>query len=102
RGQRVPPGPKQPSMARPTASPRSNMIIVGLSPIVHESAASILVDGKLVAAASEERFSRVKNQGGFPHQALRYCLARAGVTASDVDHVAYAALPFGKERLRDL
>jgi len=78
------------------------MVIVGLSPIVHESAVGILVDGRLVAAAAEERFGRVKNQGGFPHQALRYCLERAGVTAKDVDYVAYAALPFHQERLRDL
>ena len=78
------------------------MVIVGLSPIAHESAVGILVDGRLVAAAAEERFSRVKNQGGFPHRALEFCLKQAGVCAQDVDHVAYAALPFHKERLRDL
>ncbi|NUP07100.1 MAG: carbamoyltransferase [Polyangiaceae bacterium] len=78
------------------------MVIVGLSPIVHESAVGILVDGKLVAAAAEERFGRVKNQGGFPHQALEYCLKRAGLTARDVDYVAYAALPFHQERMRDI
>lgn len=78
------------------------MIIVGLSPTVHESSVGILVDGKLVAAAAEERFTRVKNDGGFPHRALEYVLRRAGVRASDVDHVAYAALPFTQERLRDL
>jgi len=78
------------------------MVIVGLSPIAHESAVGILVDGKLVAAAAEERFGRVKNQAGFPHQALDFCLKRAGVTASDVDYVAYAALPFHRERMRDL
>ena len=78
------------------------MIIVGLSPIVHESSVGVLIDGKLVAAAAEERFSRVKNQGGFPHRALDYCLTKAGIRPSDVDHVAYAALPFGEERKRDL
>jgi carbamoyltransferase len=78
------------------------MVIVGLSPTAHESAVGILVDGKLVAAASEERFTRVKNQGGFPARALEWCMKRAGVSASDVDHVAYAALPFHKERARDL
>jgi carbamoyltransferase len=78
------------------------MIIVGLSPIVHESSVGILVDGALVAAAAEERFTRVKNQGGFPTRALEHCLAKAGVRASDVDHVAYAALPFKQERARDL
>ncbi|MFO0586946.1 MAG: carbamoyltransferase C-terminal domain-containing protein [Polyangiaceae bacterium] len=78
------------------------MIILGLSPTAHESAVGILVDGRLVAAASEERFSRVKNQGGFPTRALEFCLKRAGIEAKDVDHVAYAALPFQKERLRDV
>jgi carbamoyltransferase len=77
------------------------MIIVGLSPIVHNSAASVLVDGELVAAAAEERFSRVKNQSGFPHRALEFVLKQAGVEACDVDAVAYAALPFGAERLKD-
>jgi carbamoyltransferase len=77
------------------------MIIVGLSPIVHNSAASLLVDGQLVAAAAEERFSRVKNQGGFPHRALEFVLKQAALEASDVDAVAYAALPFGAERLKD-
>lgn len=78
------------------------MIILGLSPIAHESSVGIVVDGQLVAAAAEERFSRVKNQSGFPSRALEYCLQRAGITARDVDHVAYAALPFHRERLRDL
>jgi len=78
------------------------MIIVGLSPTAHESAVGILVDGRIVAAASEERFTRVKNQGGFPTRALEFCLKKAGVEAKDVDHVAYAALPFHKERLLDV
>lgn len=78
------------------------MVIIGLSPTAHESSVGILIDGKLVAAAAEERFTRVKNQGGFPHHALRWCMKQAGVTAAEVDHVAYAALPFYKERLRDL
>src|SRR5262245_46887970 len=78
------------------------MVIVGLSPIVHESAVGVVVDGRIVAAAAEERFSRVKNDGGFPHRALEYVLRKAGVGPAQVDHVAYAALPFAKERARDL
>lgn len=74
------------------------MIIVGLSPPAHESAAAIVVDGKLVAAAAEERFTRVKNQGGFPHEALRYVLRAAGVTAADVDFVALGWLEFRREQ----
>jgi carbamoyltransferase len=78
------------------------LITVGLSPVLHESAVGVVVDGKLVAAASEERFSRIKNDGGFPHRALEFVLRQARVTPAEVDHVAYAALPFFKERLRDL
>lgn len=78
------------------------MVIVGLSPIAHESAVGIIVNGKLVAAASEERFSRVKNQAGFPHKALEYILQKAGMRSQDVDHVAYAALPILEERRRDV
>jgi carbamoyltransferase len=78
------------------------MITIGLSPILHESAVGIVIDGKMVAAAAEERFSRIKNDGGFPHQALEFVMRQAGVSAADVDHVAYAALPFFKERLRDV
>ena len=78
------------------------MVIIGLSPIIHESAVGVVIDGKVVAAAAEERFTRVKNAGGFPHHALDYAMRAAGISARDVDHVAYAALPFGKERLRDL
>ena len=81
---------------------RKFMILLGLSPTSHESAVGILVDGKIVAAASEERFSRVKNQGGFPFRALEFCFKKAGVDPRDVDHVAYAALPYKEERRRDL
>ncbi len=78
------------------------MVIIGLSPILHESAVGVVAGGRLVAAAAEERFTRVKNDGGFPHRALAYVMQRAGITARDVDHVAYAALPFHRERLMDL
>lgn len=78
------------------------MITIGLSPILHESSVGVVIDGKLVAAAAEERFSRIKNDGGFPHRALEFAMRRAGITAADVDHVAYAALPFAKERFRDV
>jgi len=78
------------------------MITLGLSPTQHESAVGVVIDGKIVAAASEERFSRKKNDGGFPHKALAYVLQQAGIQPRDVDHVAYAALPFATERMRDL
>ena len=78
------------------------MITIGLSPTAHESAVGVVVDGELIAAAAEERFSRIKNDGGFPRRALEFVMRQAGVTAADVDQVAYAALPFYRERLRDL
>lgn len=78
------------------------MITIGLSPTLHESAVGVVIDGKIVAAAAEERFSRKKNDGAFPARALSFVLQRAGVAPKDVDHVAYAALPFRTERARDV
>src|SRR6185369_1978763 len=78
------------------------MVILGLSPTVHESAVGIVVNGQIVAAASEERFTRRKNQGGFPDRSLQFVMKQAGVTSREVDHVAYAALPYMKERTVDL
>src|SRR2546426_12133662 len=78
------------------------MVIIGLSPIVHESAVGVVGDNHLLAAAAEERFTRVKNQGGFPHNALASVMKQAGVSPSDVDYVAYAALPYVRERSLDI
>ncbi len=64
------------------------MIILGLNAFHGDSAAAILRDGRLVAAAEEERFRRVKHWAGFPSQAIAYCLREAGLSLSDVDHVA--------------
>jgi len=67
------------------------VIIVGLND--SNSAAAVVVDGKLVAAAREERFDRIKFSDCFPHQALRYCLKEAGVGIKDVDKVVFAWNP---------
>ena len=64
------------------------MIILGLNAFHANSAAAIVRDGKLIAAAEEERFRRVKHWAGFPTQAIEYCLREAKVDLSDVDHVA--------------
>ena len=64
------------------------MIILGLNAFHADSAACLVRDGVLVAAAEEERFRRIKHWAGFPSQAIAYCLAEAGVTLADVDHVA--------------
>lgn len=64
------------------------MIILGLNAFHGDSAAALLRDGKLVAAAEEERFRRIKHWAGFPSQAIAYCLREAGIRLADVDHVA--------------
>lgn len=70
--------------------PRNKAVnIIGISAGYHDSACSLLQDGELVAAAQEERFSRVKNDRSFPRRAFRYCLEQGGLTIGDVDCVAY-------------
>ena len=64
------------------------MIILGLNAFHGDSSAALVCDGKLVAAAEEERFRRVKHWAGFPSQAIAYCLREAGITLADVQHVA--------------
>ncbi|TWT15769.1 carbamoyltransferase [Reyranella sp. CPCC 100927] len=76
------------------------MRILGISAFYHDSAAALLVDGKLVAAAQEERFTRKKHDAGFPQQAIDFCLQHAGIDFRDVDFVAFYDKPFLKfERL---
>jgi carbamoyltransferase len=65
------------------------MIILGINAFHADSSAALLRDGKLVAAAEEERFRRVKHWAGFPSAAIAYCLREAGVRFSDVEHVAF-------------
>jgi carbamoyltransferase len=67
--------------------------ILGISALYHDSAACLLRDGMLVAAAEEERFSRKKGDERFPEQAIQYCLREAGITAADLDSVAYYDKP---------
>src|SRR5204862_1564484 len=64
------------------------MIIVGINAHHADASACIVVDGKLVAAAEEERFRRIKHWAGFPSAAIRYCLDEAGVELDGVDHIA--------------
>jgi carbamoyltransferase len=63
-------------------------LILGLNAYHADSAACIVKDGELIAAAEEERFRRQKHWAGFPDQAIRYCLAEAGATLADLDHIA--------------
>jgi len=64
------------------------MIILGINAFHADSAAALVRDGMLVAAVEEERFRRIKHWAGFPERAIDYCLREAGVSLSDVDHVA--------------
>lgn len=64
------------------------MIVLGLNCFHGDSSAALIRDGKLVAAAEEERFRRVKHWAGFPSQAITFCLSQDGITLSDVDRVA--------------
>jgi carbamoyltransferase len=70
--------------------------ILGLSAYYHDSAAALVVDGRIVAAAQEERFSRVKHDHRFPRHAVDYCLAEAGLGPGDLDHVVFYEKPFLK------
>ncbi|RON26863.1 carbamoyltransferase [Pseudomonas lini] len=73
-------------------------ITLGISAFYHDSAATLVVDGKIVAAAQEERFSRIRHDPGFPCRAIEYVLKYAGINLADVDHVAYYEDPALKFR----
>jgi len=74
--------------------------ILGLSAYYHDSAAALVRNGDIVAAAQEERFTRKKHDAGFPENAIRYCLDEAGLSLSDVDEVVFYDKPLVKfERL---
>ena len=74
--------------------------ILGISAYYHDSAAVLVEDGRIVAAAQEERFTRKKHDAGFPVRAADFCLKEAGITASQLDYVAFYEKPLVKfERL---
>lgn len=76
------------------------MRILGISAFYHDSAAALVEDGRIVAAAQEERFTRKKHDASFPRNAVNYCLQAAGTKLTELDHVAFYDKPFLKfERL---
>jgi carbamoyltransferase len=76
------------------------MNILGISAYYHDSAAAILRDGQVLAAAQQERFSRRKHDAGFPAEAIAYCLAEAGTNLTNIEHVVFYDKPLIKfERL---
>ncbi len=97
-----------PYLLDPTARGRP-LVTLGINAAFHDSAAAIVVDGELIAAAEEERFSRIKHAKRpvpftaweLPYSAIDYCLAEAGVALREVDHVAYSFRPdvFARDRL---
>ena len=70
--------------------------ILGISAYYHDSAAALLRDGEIFAAAQEERFTRKKHDSGFPLKAVEYCLREAGITPNDLTHVVFYEKPFNK------
>ena len=76
------------------------MRVLGISAFYHDSAAALVEDGRVVAAAQEERFTRKKHDSRFPPQAIAYCLEAGGVRSGDIDKVVFYDKPFLKfERL---
>jgi carbamoyltransferase len=76
------------------------MRVLGISAFYHDSAAALVVDGEIKAAAQEERFTRKKHDPGFPRHAIEYCLREAGGSIDQIDHVVFYDKPFIKfERL---
>jgi len=75
---------------------RIDMQILGISCYYHDAAAALLRDGELVAAAEEERFSRVKHDFRYPRNAIRFCLESGGIDGSDLDYVVFFEKPFRK------
>ncbi|WP_029013108.1 carbamoyltransferase family protein [Niveispirillum irakense] len=76
------------------------MRILGISAFYHDSAAALVEDGRVVAAAQEERFSRIRHDAAYPARAIDYCLAEAGCKLAAIDHVVFFDKPFLKfERL---
>ncbi len=83
-----------------SSSSHRPVAILGISAYYHDSAAALVVDGSIVAAAQEERFTRKKHDADFPAEAIRYCLREAGLSLADVTHVVFYDKPLIKfERL---
>ena len=72
------------------------MYILGLSAYYHDSAAALVKDGEVIAAAQEERFTRKKHDSSFPKHAIDFCLRQAGITADDLDYVVFYEKPLVK------
>src|SRR6266850_3778580 len=74
-------------------SPDMSLFILGISAFYHDSAAALLKDGEIVAAAQEDRFTRRKYDPSFPGQAIQYCLGAADISIVEVDYVSFYEKP---------
>jgi carbamoyltransferase len=73
-----------------------SMYILGISAFYHDSAACLVKDGEIIAAAQEERFTRIKQDHSFPANAIKYCLKEAGISGAELDYVSFYDKPFLK------
>jgi carbamoyltransferase len=89
-------GPSEAGLRLERLPKKPQLNIIGVAAGYHDSSCALLQDGVLVAAAQEERFSRVKNDKSFPRRAFRYCLEAGGLTITDVDCIAYYEDPCQK------
>ena len=72
------------------------MYILGISAFYHDSSACLVKDGEIVAAAQEERFSRIKHDHAFPSNAINYCLKESGIDGTELEFVSFYDKPFLK------
>src|SRR6478736_10224442 len=77
-------------------SARSMTAILGISAYYHDSAAALVIDGRIAAAAQEERLTRKKHDDTFPAQSIEYCLAESGISPADLDYVGFYDKPLLK------
>lgn len=72
------------------------MKILGVSAFYHDAAACLIIDGAIISAAQEERFTRIKHDPSFPINSIAYCVAKAGLNVTDIDHIVFYDKPFLK------
>jgi carbamoyltransferase len=72
------------------------MLILGISALYHDSAACLIKDGKIIAAAQEERFTRKKHDHSFPSNAIQYCLRETDIGVTELDYITFYDKPFLK------
>ena len=70
------------------------MYILGISAFYHDSAAALIKDGQIIAAAQEERFTRKKHDSKFPHNAIKFCLKEGSISGSEISYFVFCKKPF--------